>query len=228
MNPSIQQQPSFRVVVGFDFSTQSLIALQRALNLASGANSEVHIVTSLGTKTMPALADVDPTYEQADAIRQHVGNVVGRLAASAGREQLGVFIHTRIGSPAKIILHVASEIHADMILVGTHSRTGVRRWVLGSVSENVARHAPCPVLIIRETHYESEAEEEQAAEGEAADLRPEPPCPACVTRRKETAGKDWWCEYHASTEPLPYEPPLHMRFERDEEERRRQAWGGLY
>jgi nucleotide-binding universal stress UspA family protein len=53
------------------------------------------------------------------------------------------------GGPAETIAKVASEWGADLIVIGSHGRTGVRRVLLGSVAEGVVRSAPCPVLIAR-------------------------------------------------------------------------------
>jgi nucleotide-binding universal stress UspA family protein len=55
----------------------------------------------------------------------------------------------REGKPADQILAAAREWEADVIVIGTHGRSGISRLVLGSTAESVVRHAPCPVLIIR-------------------------------------------------------------------------------
>jgi nucleotide-binding universal stress UspA family protein len=53
------------------------------------------------------------------------------------------------GEPASVILEVAREIGADLIVMGTHGRTGLRHLLMGSVAEQVVRGAPCPVLTLR-------------------------------------------------------------------------------
>ena len=55
----------------------------------------------------------------------------------------------REGKPADQILAAAREWEADVIVIGTHGRSGVSRLVLGSTAESVVRHAPCPVLVIK-------------------------------------------------------------------------------
>ena len=55
-----------------------------------------------------------------------------------------------IGDVAKTICRLAEELGVDVIVVGSHGRTGLERLFLGSVSEHVVRHAPCPVLVVRE------------------------------------------------------------------------------
>ncbi len=53
------------------------------------------------------------------------------------------------GDPAREILDTAEETHCDVILMGTHGRTGLRRLLMGSVAEEVLRHASCPVVTVR-------------------------------------------------------------------------------
>ncbi len=59
-----------------------------------------------------------------------------------------------VGDVARTICRVAEELGVDVIVVGSHGRTGLGRLFLGSESEHVVRHAPCPVLVIREAHHQ--------------------------------------------------------------------------
>lgn len=56
------------------------------------------------------------------------------------------------GDPAETICQVAKDERAEMIVLGTHGRTGLLRMLMGSVAEAVVRHAPCPVLTLRQPH----------------------------------------------------------------------------
>ena len=70
------------------------------------------------------------------------------------------------GDPAAVILKTAEEIGADLIVMGTHVRTGLRRMLMGSVAEQVVRKASCPVLTVRtlaETHLTTSVVEEIAS-----------------------------------------------------------------
>lgn len=58
-------------------------------------------------------------------------------------------VKVAVGTPAEEILRVASEEKVDLIVMGTHGRTGLRHLLLGSVGEEVTRHAPCPVFTVR-------------------------------------------------------------------------------
>jgi nucleotide-binding universal stress UspA family protein len=57
--------------------------------------------------------------------------------------------HVEIGEPAQALLNVAKQCQADLIVVGSHGRSGIGRLLLGSVSESVLRHAPCSVLVVK-------------------------------------------------------------------------------
>lgn len=70
------------------------------------------------------------------------------------RDQGVAEVHSRVGvgSPAYEIVEIAELGHFDLIVMGTHGRTGVAHAVLGSVAEKVVRRAKCPVLTVRSTH----------------------------------------------------------------------------
>ncbi|HJT35858.1 MAG TPA: universal stress protein [Pirellulales bacterium] len=57
-----------------------------------------------------------------------------------------------LGTPPEEIIRVAAEIHADLIVMGTHGRTGLSRALMGSVAEEVVRKAPCSVLVVKTPH----------------------------------------------------------------------------
>jgi nucleotide-binding universal stress UspA family protein len=57
-------------------------------------------------------------------------------------------------SPAEAIGTYAKDVHADIIVVGTHGRGGMSRLLMGSVAEHVVRNAPCPVLVLRPREHE--------------------------------------------------------------------------
>ncbi len=62
--------------------------------------------------------------------------------------------HLVVGDPALAICDLAKSEGVDVIVMGTHGRTGIRRLLMGSVAEAIIRHAPCPVFIMKEPHGE--------------------------------------------------------------------------
>lgn len=72
----------------------------------------------------------------------------------------------RIGRPVSEIVDAARELEADLLIMSTHGHTGLKHVFLGSVTELVVRHAPCPVLVVREREHEFIATQ-PTAEGKA-------------------------------------------------------------
>jgi hypothetical protein len=92
--------------------------------------------------------------------------------------------HLRVGAPDVEIAQLASDIGADLIVVGTHRRRGLDRLLLGSVAGSLVRNAPCPVLTWRP---KSVPIWNQIA----------PPCANCLAVQRQTARATLWCEQHS-------------------------------
>ena len=69
-------------------------------------------------------------------------------------QQVKAEIYVRNGRPSHEIVAAAKELDADFIVISTHGRTGLKHAFIGSTAENVVRHAPCPVLTLREQEHE--------------------------------------------------------------------------
>jgi len=94
-----------------------------------------------------------------------------------------VVSHLRSNAAGREIAQLAVDLEADLVVVGTHGRTGLARILLGSVAHAVVTQAPCPVLVVRPKQ---------------ASLVPgiEPPCPRCLETRRLTGGTQLWCDQH--------------------------------
>lgn len=138
-----------QVVVAYDFSPSAEQALARAVEVAIRAPQHVlHIVHALAETARHI------TYEEADRARELIVEHV--TAAFEGRAAPGAitfYVHTVIGKPAEEILELAREVGADLIFVGSHGKTGVERFMLGSISERIVREARCPVMVARPKSY---------------------------------------------------------------------------
>jgi nucleotide-binding universal stress UspA family protein len=185
--------PEFVIVVGIDFSDASKRVFMRALEEGHRrGNTEVHAV-AVSNPDDPLLA-YRPGFESlvpTDALArlqafasEHVREQASRIGALQIRR---VVTHLELGSPADVLVRLAAQLDADLIVVGTHGRRGVERLLLGSVAERVLRTAGCPVLVDRAKKHDVAAREPAI----------EPPCPDCVQRRAESGGKEFWCERHA-------------------------------
>jgi nucleotide-binding universal stress UspA family protein len=146
-----------QVVVAYSFSTGGLDVLERAALLACRAPFHVlHVVTvidpRIGTPAVPPKDAVD--YRYAAEVQTAVNEVVrAALVAVGAPHEVHFFVHARIGKPAEEILELAHEVGADLIMVGTHDHTGLRRALLGSTSTKVVHDAGCPVIVVRPKTY---------------------------------------------------------------------------
>lgn len=144
-----------RIVVGTDGSETAAGAVRQAIELAKLSGAQVSIVSAYAPvsgrraqeEQMQAPADVQ--YELGP--REDVNLVLDAAAADARREGVEVQTHAVEADPADAILNVAEETRADLIVVGNKGMTGARRFLLGSVPNNVSHHAPCSVMIVRTT-----------------------------------------------------------------------------
>lgn len=112
----------------------------------------LHAVEPLPAKVAEAAGSPEyPDYITAKReLTERAGTLLEEVAArlrAAGFGATEIAIHE--GDPRTVILDEAENWNADLIVVGSHGRTGVRRWMMGSVSEAVARHAACSVEIVR-------------------------------------------------------------------------------
>jgi nucleotide-binding universal stress UspA family protein len=144
-----------RIVVGTDGSDSAGEAVRQAIDLAKLAGASLSIVSAyepvpkrqVEGEKLDAPADVQ--YELGP--REDVNLILDAAAAAAKKEGLDVQTHPVEDEPADAILNVAEETNADLIVVGNKGMTGARRFLLGSVPNNVSHHAPCSVIIVRTT-----------------------------------------------------------------------------
>jgi nucleotide-binding universal stress UspA family protein len=96
--------------------------------------------------------DLDKLYQQGEAEAMMQGRIADLIApemqfGADAIERINIYLST--GNPAQRVVQLAEQVDADLVVCGTHGRTGMRRAMLGSVAEEIVRHAPCAVLVIR-------------------------------------------------------------------------------
>jgi nucleotide-binding universal stress UspA family protein len=144
-----------RIVVGTDGSETAEEAVRQAVDLARLAGAALSIVSAYApiserkVKDQQRDAPADVQYEIGP--REDVNLVLDAAAAEARKDGIEVQTHPVEGDPGEAILHVAEETKADLIMVGNKGMTGARRFLLGSVPNNISHHAPCSVMIVRTT-----------------------------------------------------------------------------
>lgn len=198
------EQPSepYCVVIGFDYSETSVLAIAEAIGVASRRGRvHLHFIQATAAPASSNLVTGVSVAGDQGRVDQHLQRAseelrdyVTRLLGAPGEQQLGDpslqgvawTTHVQISDPVHAITQLATDVQANLIIVGTHGRKGLARFLLGSVAEGVVRHAPCPVLVVRPLG------------SEAADNVPkiQPACPQCVAARRASGGSELWCEQH--------------------------------
>jgi len=191
------------MVVGVDFSDMTRQAITVALNLARVTRApDLHLIHAIKPTALTGPSEWSEAamlYEKtAEAARRELDAL---CAEATAKWSLRAFAHVRTGEPYREIVQLASDVEADLVVIGTHSRGGMSRLLLGSVAEKVQRYAPCPVLTVK-----------PKARPESSDI--DPPCPRCHETRLESHGSQLWCEAHSNvahsffppSEPPPFAP----------------------
>lgn len=144
-----------RIVVGTDGSETAGGAVSQAIELAKLSSARLSIVSAYqpvpGRRVQREQLQAPADVQHELGPREDVNLVLDAAAAEARREGVEVQIHAVEADPADAILDAAEDTGADLIVVGNKGMTGARRFLLGSVPNNISHHAPCSVLIVRTT-----------------------------------------------------------------------------
>jgi nucleotide-binding universal stress UspA family protein len=149
-----------KILLATDGSEDALFAARTAVNLANKTSSELHVVYveemprrfSSASEASSLEEMIDPEFE--GKMRQHAEAAARQLLEEQVQKikeadsQIAQ-AHPKIGRPDAEIVHLAEELDAGIVVVGSRGHGGLRRALLGSVSDSVVRHAHCPVLIVR-------------------------------------------------------------------------------
>lgn len=141
-----------RILVPVDFSDTAKKALQYAVPFGAAFDAEVVLLHVMQPYTIPVeLGYLPPEWVESQkefvkSAREELDKLCAQEVAARARSQVQV----REGAPWQEIITAARELRADLIILATHGRTGLQHVLLGSVAERVVRHAPCPVLVVRE------------------------------------------------------------------------------
>jgi nucleotide-binding universal stress UspA family protein len=143
-----------RILIAVDDSSYSDQAVNYGVLLAKNLGSKITLV-HVDEIPISSPYSADPLLNESPAMipeLMHIQEEASKLLFIKIKEQHGDVVElstvTRIGRIQDEILSVADDCKADMIILGTHGRTGFDHFISGSVSESVARKAKCPVLII--------------------------------------------------------------------------------
>lgn len=138
------QQPN-KIVIGVDGSPSSEQALRWAAQQAQLSGAELHAVTSWVPPTAYGWGPVAVDYDWADNARSILQRALEEVLDKTDAAR--VRRHVVEGHPARALLDAAAD--ADLLVVGSRGHGGFSGMLLGSVSQHVIAHAPCPVVVIR-------------------------------------------------------------------------------
>lgn len=138
-----------RIIVAADFSKTSDHAIQYALGFAKqfGAKVDVVHVYQVPVYAMPE-GGIVPSPETVGNLMDQAQGALNELMEKYKTSGVSLEGHLREGLPFDAINQMAEEMKADLIVMGTHGRTGINRVLLGSVAERVVRTSTVPVLIV--------------------------------------------------------------------------------
>jgi nucleotide-binding universal stress UspA family protein len=134
-----------KIVLATDGSKHSAKAMERAISFAKSYGGELRVIS---------VVDVPTEFyaEAPQAVENLVRKAQGYVAdVKKQAEAAGVKSESFVGEAEahEAITHLAKEQNADMIIIGSYGRTGLRRLLMGSVAEKVIGYAPCPVLVVK-------------------------------------------------------------------------------
>ena len=139
-----------KILVCLDGSALAETALPHAQMLASDEDAEI-LLLRVSANPAAEFSFSDPSIAH-NLIEEMESETLAYMQSARGKLQKAGFRTSFLicqGATAETILQAASESHADVIVMSTHGRSGVKRWLLGSVADRVVTHSDLPVMLIR-------------------------------------------------------------------------------
>ena len=150
-----------KILWATDFSVPARDAGRQALECAKCSDRPIDVLTVVSARDLPPiLLDVPDPFIAEDAVHElerrlgaeheeQVRRALETEAAVLTGAGIEVTLHVRVGRPADEIIRLATELGTDLIVMGSHGKRSLEELLLGSTVENVTKHAPCPVLVVR-------------------------------------------------------------------------------
>ncbi len=145
-----------KILLSTDGSEEAQLALSTAVDQANSTDSELHVVTVGPYNPDPAYATHEASFkwETYEDVIEGIGKEVQQILDDQVKkvEEAGGTVqdaYVRRGRKDQEIVRLAEEIGAGLIVIGSRGHGGVRRALMGSVSDSVVRHAHCPVMVVR-------------------------------------------------------------------------------
>jgi nucleotide-binding universal stress UspA family protein len=134
-----------KILVAVDGSIYGEYAVDQAISLGGMCNSTIFLISVVDL--YPEQMEVAPTL--LENMSKEAGEVLDKAKAKVDKANIHCETIVRMGGkPHEFIIKEANEKDIDLIVMGTHGRSGLTRMLLGSVAQNVIGHARCPVLVV--------------------------------------------------------------------------------
>ena len=134
-----------RILVAVDGSDFSNVAVDQAISLGGICNSQIYLISVVDL--YPEQMEVAPALveKMSEEVRDNLEDA--RKKVEEANIPCETIVHMG-GKPHEFIIQEAKEKSVDLIAMGTHGRSGLKRILMGSVAQNVIGHAPCPVIVV--------------------------------------------------------------------------------
>jgi nucleotide-binding universal stress UspA family protein len=139
------------ILVPTDFSEYSDKAFSWALEMAEKWDAKLTLLHIVPTPNYPPMMIADGGFNPVDFESSLVADAekqAKEMASRVDRPDISIETKVLVGSAFHDICKIAEQDKSDLIVMGSHGRTGLSHVFLGSVAERVVRHAPCPVLVV--------------------------------------------------------------------------------
>ena len=134
------------ILVPIDFGSASLAALELAVQEAKLRSATLDLL-HVWDPGVGFSGEGPPIPFSSDLPREQIESDLASLRCDLPPER--VRFHITSGKPAEDIARTALDLHSELVVMGTHARHGLSRWIIGSVCDVVLRECPCPVLVCR-------------------------------------------------------------------------------
>lgn len=189
-NETSSSDSPYVVVAALAFDETSDVVLTEAARVCAAANHELHLAHVIHEG--PHATSKGELRSLENHLNESTSELQRLLTRSAMHRR--VICHVRVGDVARSIVQLAVDLSADLLVIGTHQRNAVAQLLLGSVTKEVISHAHCPVLIAISKNYAGATASEMIA----------PPCPDCLTVRRQTRNETFWCARHQHSYHKPH------------------------
>ena len=146
-----------RILIPTDGSECADSAVEHALDIAAQYDAELHVLSIVDSRDVSHSAPAISPEQVQQTLRDRAESVVESVADRA--EAAGVTVVTAVesGIPDDVVVEYAADEDCDLIVMGTHGRTGLERYLLGSVTERTVRRSSVPVLTVRGSEESDDA-----------------------------------------------------------------------